>query len=54
MVGYSTPALRSGFQLEQVLARTTIHKCKALCAGRVKQQEVDNTKLIITVFGSSN
>lgn len=48
MVGFSTPVFRSGFQLEQVLSRTTIHMCKAVCVKRVKQQESDYTKLIIT------
>lgn len=50
MVGFRTPVFRSGFQLEQVLTRTTIHMCKAVCVKRVKQQESDNTKPIITVL----
>lgn len=50
MVGFSTPVFRPAFQLEQVLTRTIIHMCKAVCVKRVKQQESDNTELIITVL----
>lgn len=50
MVRFNTSAFRSGSQLEQVLTGTTVHMCKAVCAKRVKQQEGDNIKTIITVL----